>query len=120
MRINEFFKLKNQLDELKAKERDIRERMEAIELDIITDLENAGLEQARAELGSVTLNTKMYPSVTSDRKQDFITWSVNNGRLDMLIVRPNERSVREFFEETNELPDGVETYIKTKLNTRRA
>ncbi len=117
--IDTYFALRTQLDELKRQEKDIREEMDKAEADIIKFLEDNDLEQVKTEQGSLTLSVKMYPSIRSDKKHEFIDWAVKHDRLDMMIVRANDKSIRDYFEETNDLPDGVETFVKSKLNMRR-
>ena len=118
-RIETYFKLRDELDALKRQEKSIREDLDKAELDIISFLEENDLEQVRSDRGSLSLSVKLYPSVKSEQKHEFINWAVANDRMDMMIVRPNEKSVRDYFQETNDLPDGVETFLRSKLNMRR-
>lgn len=115
-----YFEIRSQLDEIRRQEKELKEEQTKVEYEIINFLEENELEQVRTKAGSLTKNVNMYASVKSEEKPEFIKWAVASGRPDMMIVRPNDKAVREFYLDTGELPVGVETYMATKLNMRRS
>ena len=114
---SELFKLREQKAELAAETTKLNKQIDYLRHLIVEDMENAGLDRVATEEGSISAKLKVYPTVTA--KEDFINWCVNNGRTDMMIIRANEASFREYFEECFEYPEGLEGYEKTDLNVRR-
>ena len=112
------FDLRNQKAELEAKVKDITREIEELNWEIIQGMENAGLDKMTVAEGTVSRTVKLYPSIQD--KDTFINWCVEQGLPGMMVVRANEAVFREFFDQHNEYPEGLDAFEKATLNVRRS
>ena len=52
-------------------------------------------------------------------KEKFYRWVVAKDKFEFAQARINAAAFREYFELENLYPDGVETYLKEKINMRK-
>lgn len=116
LKINSFFELKSKKDKLNLELKSINAKLEEIQDDIINEMDNEGLFEAKSKLGKVFRKVKVIPQIQN--KELFFTWAVRNKRFDMLQSRVSPAPIIEMLEEENELPDGISTFTKQILNKR--
>ena len=80
-------------------------------------MQDAGLSAAGISRCTFSLRAEMYPQV-KDLDQ-FVRWAADNNKTEMLQRRVSAAVFREHFEETHEMPDGLDTYEKVTLGMRK-
>lgn len=103
-----------QLEALKTEE---QKRLDEIEYLMITKMEEAGLTSAGISRCTFSLKVEPYPQVKDMAL--FVKWAADNDKPEMIQKRVSSAVFREYFEQTNELPDGVDTYEKKTLGMRK-
>lgn len=103
-----------QLEALKTEE---QKRFDEIEYLMITKMEEAGLTSAGISRCTFSLKVEPYPQVKDMAL--FVKWAADNDKPEMIQKRVSSAVFREYFEQTNELPDGVDTYEKKTLGMRK-
>ena len=103
-----------QLEALKTEE---QKRFDEIEYLMITKMEEAGLSSAGISRCTFSLKVEPYPQVKDMAL--FVKWAADNDKPEMIQKRVSSAVFREYFEQTNELPDGVDTYEKKTLGMRK-
>ena len=103
-----------QLEALKTEE---QKRFDEIEYLMITKMEEAGLTSAGISRCTFSLKVEPYPQVKDMAL--FVKWASDNDKPEMIQKRVSSAVFREYFEQTNELPDGVDTYEKKTLGMRK-
>lgn len=103
-----------QLEALKTEE---QKRFDEIEYLMITKMEEAGLSSAGISKCTFSLKVEPYPQVKDMAL--FVKWAADNDKPEMIQKRVSSAVFREYFEQTNELPDGVDTYEKKTLGMRK-
>lgn len=103
-----------QLEALKTEE---QKRFDEIEYLMITKMEEAGLTGAGISRCTFSLKVEPYPQVKDMAL--FVKWAADNDKPEMIQKRVSSAVFREYFEQTNELPDGVDTYEKKTLGMRK-
>ena len=116
--LTEWFELKGTREELKRHDDMLRLRQEDLEVAVIELMEAEDLVRADCEKGSVTLKVKSMPRIVDF--EAFAHWVAEDltARLGFLYRQVKETAVNEMLEETGSLPNGVDTYLKTRLNKR--
>ena len=115
--IDIIFTLKQIKRDIRTAEKEINIALDFVENVTIGKMEKEQLTKGNGELGSASLSAGIYPSV--EIKEDFYRWAIEEGRFEMLQSRCNAAAVMELFDKENILPDGIKTYTKQKLNTRK-
>lgn len=103
-----------QLEALKTEE---QKRFDEIEYLMITKMEEAGLSSAGISRCTFSLKVEPYPQVKDMAL--FVKWAADNDKPEMIQKRVSSAVFREYFEQTNEFPDGVDTYEKKTLGMRK-
>lgn len=116
--LTEWFELKGTREELKRHDDMLRLRQEDLEVAVIELMESEDLVRADCEKGSVTLKVKSMPRIVDF--EAFAAWVAEDltARLGFLYRQVKETAVNEMLEASGELPNGVDTYLKTRLNKR--
>ena len=109
--------LKDAKDVLRGKIKDLQIDFDNLELQLIEEMKFQKLEKAAGKLASATLKIENYPSVKD--KEQFYLWVVRENHFEFTQSRINAAAFRELFEQKNVMPDGVETYLKEKINMRK-
>lgn len=116
-KMTRFFELKNAIAELNSQKRDLQRELDEVEYMLIQDMDANGIDKTSNEYGTVSKTVELYPSVVD--KEAFVQWAIDNGRTDMLPASCNKAPFKQFFEEENMYPDGIDAFDKIKLNYRR-
>jgi hypothetical protein len=116
--LTEWFELKRLREELKVHDDMMRLQQEQLEEIVITIMETENLVRADCDRGSVTLKVKSMPRIIDF--EAFTKWVMADlsARLGFLYRKVKETAVNEMLEETGSMPDGIDTFLKTKLNKR--
>jgi predicted nucleic acid-binding Zn-ribbon protein len=109
--------LKTQMDGINERKSDLQKEIDALEFQIITRMDESGVDRISSSNGTATLKVEMYPQV--ENMEELVQWCADNGRADMIQKRISSTAFKDFFDETNEYPDGVKTYEKKSILFRR-
>lgn len=115
---SQLFELKERKAALEAKKREVNKMIDDIEFMIIQKMDENGLDRLSVDEGTVSKKVELYPRV--EDKDAFINWALNNGYAGMITAQVNRAVFKEYYEEYNEYPEGVDAFEKPKLNTRRS
>ena len=118
MKTSKLFELREKKAEVNAVLSEINKDIEDLEYRIGQEMESTGLDKMSVAEGTVSRTVKLYPKI--EDMETFIKWCADNDRTDMIQKRVNEGSFREFFEQNNMYPEGLDAYEKSSLNVRRA
>lgn len=116
-RIDKLFELRELIKDLNDQKSALQSDYDNEEYRLIEDMEAAGLSRGGTDRGTVSIKVDAYPQVSD--MEAFVDWAATNGRADMIQKRVSSAVFREFVENTNEMPDGVDTYEKTVVSLRR-
>ena len=116
--VEQMFELRKEKEAIKQREREINKLLDELSMKAIQMMETQGIDSLRVPSGTVTRSVALYPSVAD--KQAFINFCVANDRPDLMVVSANRGTFKEYFEQYNEYPDGLDAYEKATLNFRRA
>lgn len=111
------FEGREKIRALEAEKTEVQKVFDEIEYVMITKMESAGLSSAGIARCTFSLKVEPYPQI-KDMAQ-FVKWAADNDKPEMLQKRVSSAVFREYFEQTNELPDGVDTYEKRTLGMRK-
>lgn len=114
---NALFDGREKIRALEAEKTEVQKTFDEIEYVMITKLESAGLSSAGIERCTFSLKVEPYPQVKD--MQLFVKWAADNDKPEMLQKRVSAAVFREYFEQTNEMPDGIDTYEKKTLGMRK-
>lgn len=116
-RITKLFQYREELTALKAQCSEVQQLIDEEEYHLIQEMERVGVESAGCDLGTARVKIEMYPQIKD--QEAFLRWCNTNEKFDMVQKRVSKGSFDEYFKETGEFPDGLETYEKTTLSLRR-
>jgi hypothetical protein len=116
-RIDKLFELRESISALKQEESALQEEYDREEYALIEDMQSAGLSRGGTDRGTVSIKMEKYPQVVD--MESFVNWCANNGRPDMIQKRVSTTSFKEYFEQKNEYPDGLDTYDRVKVSLRK-
>lgn len=125
MESNKYKTLVEQLRALKEQKEKKNEEIKAINSEItqvenmlLTELQTDGLDTIKVNgVGTVYITTTDYPQVID--MDAFVAWCAENNRADMIQKRVSSTAFKQYVEETNEYPEGVNSYVKETVNLRR-
>lgn len=102
---------------LEAEKTAVQKTFDEIEYVMITKLEEAGLTSAGIDQCTFSLKVEPYPQVKDMAL--FVKWAADNDKPEMLQKRVSSAVFKEYFEQSNEMPDGLDTYEKKTLGMRK-
>lgn len=125
METNKYKNLVTELRNLKEQKEKKNEEIKAINSSItqvenmlMSELQTDGLDTIKVSgIGTVYITTTDYPQVTD--MDSFVNWCAENNRADMIQKRVSSTAFKQYVEEFNEYPDGVDSYVKETVNLRR-
>lgn len=107
--VQAYLKLREMRSELKrafdAKDSVLTEQMDKLSGFLAQQLADTGATQLGTTHGTAYRQLKVKPSCGD--WGSFWAWAAENHRFDMLEKRLSAKTVKEYFEETSELPPGV-------------
>ena len=118
VKIEELYDLRVRKEELTSQLSEVNKSIDSLEYGLIELLEEAGLDKARSNHGTATLKVELYPQIKDH--ETFVKWCVDNGKTDMLQKRVSTTSFKEYFNQNNMYPDGVDAYNKKSISFRKA
>lgn len=95
----------------------LNDRMGAIEQLVLARLNASGVESVRTTKGTAFKKTTTRYNVADGEK--LFQWIEANGRLDMVTRGIRQEAVREFAEETNSLPPGLDVFSQVVVQFRK-
>lgn len=114
---SKLFDMREQIRELEAQKTAIQKEFDETEYAMIQLMQDAGLTNAGIDKCTFSLKTELYPQVKD--LGSFVRWAADNDRAEMLQKRVSAAVFREYFESTNEMPEGLDTYDKVTLGIRK-
>lgn len=117
--LSEWFQLRDEKELLSDQLRKLNNQLDDLEQDILDRMNASKLTKAECDHGSVSKTSKMYPKVQD--QDTFLDWIMadRNGRQHFLPRQANAAAVRELYQADGLLPDGVTSYTKESLISRR-
>ena len=122
-KVSEYINLRNELDakrkEFQEVERDLKQRMEDIQFDILNTADELGVDSLKTEFGTAYRTVK-----SSYRILDwptYLEWAEQNGALHTVQKRVTKSAVDEIVNEELEggLPPGLDLYTEVAINVRK-
>lgn len=117
-KIEQLYNLRAAKDQLNAKLSDINKDIDSLEFEIITSMEDAGIEKTTTPFGTATRKVDLYPQIKD--KRAFVQWMADNDKAEMIQSRVSKAVFDEYFTQEGAYPDGVDTYNKQTLSFRRS
>lgn len=111
------FKAREAIRELEAHKSDVQKMYDDMEYVMIQKMQELGLSNAGIPACTFSLKVEMYPQVKDI--DAFVKWAADHDKAEMLQRRVSAAVFREYFEQTNEMPEGVDTYEKMTLGMRK-
>lgn len=115
--VQRLFDLKMEKTVLNEQIKELESQIESATYSLISRMNELGVEKLSTSAGSVSKKVEIYPTVVDF--QQFVTFCFENNRFDFLQKRVNTAPFKEFFEQQNEYPSGLDGYYKESLNTRK-
>ena len=115
--IDKIFELRQKKDDINAELKELNAEINDLEYQAICAMDDAGLDKTSTGSGSVSMKIEQYPNVTD--LNSLVNWAFENGKPEILQRRVSKGVFKEYFEETGEYPDGIDTFEKKTLNYRR-
>jgi hypothetical protein len=116
-KIDRLFDIRARMDILAQEKSDLQKENDCLELEIIDQMEKAGIDSSKTKSGAVTRKVELYPNII-DRKA-FIDWCVENDNTSMMTVNANKATFKAYFNENGEYPEGLDAYSKSTLSVRK-
>ena len=114
--IKEIFAKRKEKAALEHSKKQVQAEIDELEYKAQILMDEQALDSIRTDSGTVTRKIELYPNVVD--KQAFVEYCVANARLDLLVIQANRGTFREFYENMNEYPEGLDAFEKVGLNYR--
>jgi len=122
-KLENYKKMRAELDEKKEQLKELQSEVASLEYEIIQEMEGLNLLSLRTDDGVLfTTIVKSYPSLKAEDREIAYNWLKERGLFDALAtINPNTLRgfINERLEAGEELPPGVELYMKTTLSMRK-
>lgn len=102
---------------IKAREKELNEKWRSLEMELLTRLDEQGMEKASTKDGTASINETVLPQVVD--WDAFNAHILENEALFLLQRRPAAAAYRELLE-SGELVPGVEPYTQRAIGLRKA
>lgn len=116
--VESMFKLRAEKDELNGRIKEINRALEELEYKAVRLMDEQGITSLRVPDGTATRKVELYPKI-EDRER-FLEFCYANGRTDLMVVTANRGTFKEFYEQYNEYPEGLDAYEKNSISFRRS
>ena len=124
-RAKDFFDCAQEVKDLKKQWEEAKQRREKAEEILLQTLDNAGLSQARTNLGIVFFKFEFYASIEAAKKSAGFEWVRELGHEDLIKESIHAQTFSSFIkeliaeDENIELPEYVSTHTKKRIGYRR-
>lgn len=116
-KIDKLYELRGQKAEIQAQLKEVQADIDKLEWEIIENMQSVGIDKTATNKATVSVKAEMYPQVKD--MNAFVEWCAKTGRAEMIQKRVSSGVFKEYFEQTGEYPDGVDTYNRIKLSFRK-
>lgn len=113
----QLFQAKEVKADLNNRLKSINEIIKSAEKDLADAMDEAKLDKFSSEHGTISKKVELYPQV--EDWEDFLKWTVENNRFDFVQRRVNSAPFKEFFDQNSYFPDGLDSYEKLTISTRK-
>lgn len=96
---------------------DLQAIYDEAEYELVQVMQDAGVRSAGIDSCTATLKQEKYPQVVDMGR--FVAWCADNNYSNMLQKRVSSAVFKEFFEQSGEYPDGIDTYDKMSVLVRK-
>jgi len=114
--LEELEQVMEQKHKLNVRLSEVKKREIEIEDEILKILESTGLDEVRVDDKRISRNENIYFNITD--WDAFLKWCKKH-KIFPIQKRPQTTFLREYFEQNNKLPDGIDTYVKESLSIRK-
>lgn len=119
--VADYVSLRDKKGEVQAKASDLvaklDQRLDALELDILSALNDAGVESARTRSGTAYKKVERKTSVSG--WNDFLPWIQATGNWHFLNHAANKTAVLEYLDEHEDLPPGITLRSRVGVSINR-
>lgn len=119
--VTAYLKFRDQRAELKKKydevDNAVKAKMERLNTWLLEQMQSSGSTQLGCEAGTAYQQT-VYKGSCGDWPS-FWNWIGENGRFDMMEKRVAVKSIKEYYEESGELPPGININPELKVIVRK-
>lgn len=96
----------------------LTEQIQAIEGQLLSEMEKVDLDKITCALGSLSRAAELYPSITN--WETLLHFADEEGYTSMIQKRVSSTAFKEYFKERGEFPPGTEGTTGWKLNRRKS
>lgn len=115
--IAEMLDLRTEKRKIKAREKEINDEVRSLEFELLTRLDEQGMEKASTTEGTASITSTTLPQVVD--WDQFYEYILENDALFLLQRRPAAAAYRELLESDQTIP-GVEPYVQRSIGLRKA
>ena len=102
----------------KAKEDEIKNKMFELECELKGVMDSLGMESIRTNAGTAYLKESTF--INTCDKSAFFDYCKENDRWDLLDIRGSKTSIKDFIDENQEVPPGIDLRRELTIGIRRA
>lgn len=114
--IDSYFNKKQEMKRINDEKSALQAEIDKAEYELIQAMQDNAIHTVGNAHCTCSVKAAMYPNIKD--MAGFAKWCVDNGRTEMIQKRVSSAVFREYVEEANMLPDGVETYERLTINMR--
>lgn len=111
------FDLKFQIDELESKVKDLKNDYNAVQMEILNEMQDKDLAKIECTYGSATFKTEPFPNIKDH--MSFFEWVADTRRFEFLEKRCSRSAVKEMLTSEGILPPGIDAFLKATLSIRK-
>jgi hypothetical protein len=116
-KIDAIYHLREQKYGFDAQAKKIQETIDQVKQEILGEMEVLKIDRASGDKASAFIEIKFHPSVVD--KEKFFTWAVKNKKFEFVQSRCNTAAIKEFHEQKNKLPEGIEVHTEAEIMLRK-
>lgn len=114
--VEKMLEIRDERRRISKRDKELIEDFRSLELEVLTQLDEQGMEKASTSAGTASINETVLPQVVDWDK--FYQYMINNDSLHLLQKRPAAAAFREL-NESGETIDGVEPYTQRSIGLRK-
>lgn len=111
------FDLKFQIDELESKVKDLKNDYNAVQMEILNEMQDKDLAKIECTYGSATFKTEPFPNIKDH--MSFFEWVADTRRFEFLEKRCSRSAVKEMLVTEGTVPAGIDVFLKNTLTIRK-
>jgi len=114
--IEQMVAVRDERRKISSRDKELVEEFRSLELEMLTRLDEQGMEKASTSAGTASINETVLPQVVD--WDAFYQWMIDNDSLHLLQKRPAAAAFREL-NDSGETIAGVEPYTQRSIGLRK-